>query len=469
MKKFLIISDGKIGKHVVDRIVALYSSENIYYVIQTGEFQKPVEANPSQFKFFNFDPTSFYKLSNVIKMDFVQILIAMESAQDIEITVKNIRAIKKQTRIVILDQFGLDLKDSNAVLINAHELLASRMIDYLPNVPVIAQNVGVGKGEIMEVLVPFGSSFVYRHIGVIEQRSWRIVGIYRNRELILPKRRTMIHPNDLLLLVGEPSVLKSVYRAIKRELGQFPAPFGTNIYLHIDMMYESEASIRHLLDQATYIHDELGKPLIVKVFNPNDLDVLRFIKSYRSKNITVEINYESVKSSDITLEDVKKFHVGLVMVSRDCFSHKSMRKQLYDANVPVLTVASGKIKDVREAIVLVSNNRDLEKVSTAVFDISSQMGYNMELIDYRQDQHENREQIIEHYNNLAAIFSKSIKVTEHQVNPLRTLDEKHDFLHCLPFSEKITEAPIMSIFSTDTDRHYHRLSHTHQLFIPVKI
>jgi hypothetical protein len=370
---------------------------------------------------------------------------------------------------VLLDQFSMDIKDSNVVSLNTNELLASRLIDYLPNVPVIAQNVGMGKGEIMEVLVPFGSSFVYRHIGVIEQRNWRIVGIYRNRELILPKRRTMIHPNDLLLLIGEPSVLKSVYRAIKRELGQFPAPFGTNIYLHIDMMYENEHSIKHLLEQAMFIHHELGKPLVVKVFNPNDLDTLRYIKQFRAKDVTIEINYHPVKSSDMTVTDIRSYHVGLVMVSQDCFSHRSMRRALFDANVPVMSISRKTIQGVKEAIVIVTDNRDLEKVSTAIFDISAQMRYNLELVDYRQEKHDNREQILEHYSNLAAIFSKSIKIIEEEANPLRTLHDKKNFLHCLPFSEKITEAPLMSLFSTDSDRHYHRLSHTHQLFIPVKI
>ncbi|MEA3372285.1 MAG: TrkA C-terminal domain-containing protein [Campylobacterota bacterium] len=469
MKKFLIISDGTIGKHLVDRIVATYSSENLYYIIQPGSVEKPADANPSQYKFFNFDPTSFHKLANVLKMDFAQVFVAMATAKDTEITIKNIRTMKKQLRVVVLDQFGISFEDPNVVSINSNELLASRLIDYLPNVPVIAQNVGLGKGEIMEILVPFGSSFVYRHIGVIEQRNWRIIGIYRNRELILPKRRTMIHPNDLLLLIGEPSVLKSVYRAIKRELGQFPAPFGSNLYLHIDMRYENEKSIRRLLEQATFIHQELGKDLIVKVFNPNDFDLLRHIKSYRSSNVIIEINYQSVKSSDITLNDVKQFHVGLILVSRDCFSYQSMRKTLFEANVPVLSLSEKDISDIKEAIVLVSDNRDLEKVSTAIFDISAQMGYNLELFNFRSEHQEEKEQVIEHYNNLASIFSKSIKVIEQDQNPIRTLRQKDNFLQCLPFTEKMTERPILSLFSTDSERLYHRLNRYHQLFIPVRI
>ena len=133
---------------------------------------------------------------NVCYTKLLRVIITMQSRADIENTIKNIRTCKKMLRVIILDQFDMENEDPYTHFINANELLASRLIDYLPNVPVIAQNVGKGEGEIMEVLVPFASSFVYRHIGVIEQKGWRIVTIYRNNELKLPTPRTMIHPND---------------------------------------------------------------------------------------------------------------------------------------------------------------------------------------------------------------------------------------------------------------------------------
>ena len=220
MKKILILTDGKTGRHFVERVADTYTSENIYYVVSMDKLEIE-HAKPSQFKFYQFDPTSFHKLSNLLKMDFMQVIIALKSATDVEVSIKNIRAVKHQLRIVLLDRWGLKFDDQNIVVVNTNDLLSSRLLDYLPNVPVIAQNVGLGEGEIMEVLVPFGSSFVYRHIGALHQKNWRIVAIYRNQRLILPSPKRMIQPNDLLVLVGEPAVLKTVYRSIKRELGQF--------------------------------------------------------------------------------------------------------------------------------------------------------------------------------------------------------------------------------------------------------
>ena len=100
------------------------------------------------------------------------------------------------------------------------------MYDQLPNVPLVAQNVGLGQGEIMEVHIPFGSSYAYRHIGSILQRKWKIAALYRDEKQILPTNATMIKPNDTLLILGKPLVLDGVYRTINKRMGLFPEPFG---------------------------------------------------------------------------------------------------------------------------------------------------------------------------------------------------------------------------------------------------
>ena len=468
MKKILIIGDGSVGEHFIERAIETYSSENIYYIVQTRA-TKFKDASPSRFKFFEFDPTSYYKLANVLKMDFIQIFIVVNNRIDVKNILINVRTMKKQVRVVVLDQWGLDIDDRNVLLLDANEQLASRLIDYLPNVPVIAQNVGLAEGEIMEVLVPFGSSFVYRHVGVIEQHNWRIVGVYRERKLIMPSRHTMIQPNDLLLLIGQPAVLKSVYRAIKRELGQFPAPFGINLYLIIDMDIDSSANIIKLLRKAFLVHKRFKHTLIIKVLNPGSIDLLQTIKSFRKDTVIIDIDYFDIEREQLILRDLVQYQVGLVIVSRALFAQQSMREILFDGNVPVFKIAVRSFSKIKETVVVLSDSKDLENVSTTVFDISAQMGYNLEMFSYTNEQQESRAQIIEHYNNLSSIFSKSIKIIELDENPIRVLNQKDNFLHCLPFSEKILANPLATIFATDTERLYHRLDDYHQVFIPVKI
>ncbi len=468
MKKILIISDGKVGQHFIQRAIETYTSENIYYVVQT-KAKSFENVNYTRFKFYEFDPTSLYKIANLLKMEFVQVFIAMQNMIDVENTIKNIRTIKKQLRVIVLNQWSMDNEDPNVVLVDSNEILASRLLDYLPNVPVIAQNVGIGEGEIMEVLVPFGSSFVYRHIGVIEQKNWRIVAIYRNRKLIMPSRRRMIQPNDLLLLVGEPAVLKSVYRAIKRELGQFPEPFGSNLYLYIDMNIVNHNTIEELVRRAAFSHKKFKHDLVIKVVNPSNIEILEYIKNYRDINVLVNIDYDGGDFENTFYNDIKYHHIGLVIVSKEMFADYKIRNILYKSHVPVLKISDKKFSNVKDAALVLSDNRDYEKISATIFDISEQMSFNIELYNYMNEHQDDKEQVIEHYYNLSTIFSKSIKVFQENENPLRTLRKKENFIQILPFTSKLTSRRIFSLLSTDSEKLYHKLDDYHQIFIPVQI
>lgn len=468
MKKILILADGNIGKHFIERVADTYTSDNIYYVVSMDKLEI-VNAKASQFKFYQFDPTSFHKLANVLKMEFIQVIIALKNSVDVEVSIKNIRMVKSQLRIVTLDRWGLEFDDANMVVINSNELLSSRLLDYLPNVPVIAQNVGLGEGEIMEVLVPFGSSFVYRHIGAVEQTNWKIVAIYRNQRLILPTPKRMIQPNDLLVLVGEPSVLKTVYRAIKRELGQFPAPYGNNLYLYIDMAKEDEKSLPKLIKRAKYLHKNLGDKLYIRVVNASNIDVLARIKSHRTDKIVIDIDYTKLDYRTIILTDVAKMNIGLIMISSELFSMAVLRQCLYESNIPVLKLSKKPFSKLKESIIILTENRDLEKISTTVFDISAQLSFNLELFEFTQEKTDAKNRIVDHYENLALIFSKSIKIISAEANPIRFLKQKENFLYCLPFTEKILDLPLYSLFSTDSEKLYHRLNEYHQLFIPTHL
>lgn len=468
MKKILIVSDGAVGHHYIERVIGTYTSENLYYFVQTQE-NSFKGYNPARFKFFQFDPTSFYKISHLLKMDFWQVILVMENQNDLDQTIKNIRMYKPSMRIIALDLWNAVSPCDGVEWVNMRELIAANLIDYLPNIPVLAKNIGLGLGEIMEVLVPFGSSFVYRHIGSIEQKNWKIAAIYRNRQLIIPSDNKMIQPNDTLVVVGDPGVLRSIYRAIKRELGQFPAPFGSKVYLYIDMRIEKPSAIMALVRRSIYIQKKLRQSLIIKVINPGDIDVLRMIKASVQAGITIDICYDAKPDEGVILDDIKKYHIGLFLVSHSAFAKSSIRKKLYAGNVPVLKLAERSFSSLKESVVILSEEGHIENISTTIFDVSSQFGFNLELIDYAHEEGAHKAEVIEHFNNLSAIFSKSIHVSEQEENPIRTLCEKENFLHVLPFTSKMFMNPLNAFFSTDPEVLYRKLDRYHQLFIPTQI
>ncbi|KIM10630.1 MAG: hypothetical protein KU37_10080 [Sulfuricurvum sp. PC08-66] len=471
MKKNLVIVSGEIGQQFLSQMFASSDTQNPYDIIYYDEAITLLDKD--NFTYHKFDPTSFSKISMLMKGEYFQALIVMDKRTDIEVTVSNIRAHKNQMRIILIDFWNIAWKDPNIVAIKSKEVLSNRMTNYLPDVPMIAQNVGLGIGEVMEVVVPFGSSYVYRHVSTIHQKNWKIVALYRNNQLIIATPNKMIQPNDRLLLIGEPSVLRSVNRAIKRQLGQFPAPFGKNLYLYLDIRNASSEATLAKISQARFLHQKFNHKLFIRVINPRDFALLEQIKALDNSEIVVVIDYTIDTSLEKIHADIELFNIGLIIVDGAQFAQKEYRKVLYDLRKPVLKLSAKSIEDLGEAIVSISShsyvNRDLERISTAIYDVSAQLGLRITLFDFLQEESEQEQVIIEHFENLSAIFSKRFHVVKSDFNPIRSLRKRNNFLQCIPFNMEVLPRRWHSIFSTDMHKLYYKLDEYHQIFIPTKI
>jgi hypothetical protein len=475
MKRILIIADGIVAKHFLRRVVETFVSTNEYTIVTLDRSILP-EKLPSNFVVYEFDPTSYIKLSKILKWDYDDVFIVMKSRIDAEGTYQNVRRNDPVIRITFYNKWDIDFdndlfNDDNLINVNANEILANRLYDFLPNVPVIAQNVGLGQGEIMEVLVPFGSAYVYRHIGTIIQNQWRIVGLYRGNKLLLPTPSLMIKPNDVLLLVGKPSVLESVFRAIKQETGQFPAPFGENIYLYIDMVEESIECILNCLEQVKYLHKRIkGRRLVIRVTRPTDPETLEKIKALDSETVDCIVDFRDRGRDEIISEDVERHNIGLIVCGRDIFENPLYRELFYHLRKPVLQLSRFPLMSLKKLVLILSDEKSMEVISATVFDVASQLDLDIELLDYEPDGDFEKKKILHsHYENLANIFSKTLHIRQEQRNPIRELEHEEAFMQIVPFSDKVLQNRFLSYFSTDFEKLYFKLSAKPQLFVPVDI
>ena len=467
MKKILILADGILAKYFLERVISSQDGDNQYSVITYKEKTMP-DSKPENFKFYNFDPTSYEKLSLVLNESFYQIMIIVSTKIDAIASYKNIRKRNKDIQIVMVDRWGLKFDEKRIYLLDSREVLASRIVDYLPDMPVIAQNVGLGKGEIMEIRVPIGSSYAYKHLRNIVQREWRIAAIYRVNELILPRDSLMIQPNDELLCIGNPNVIKSVYKSVRVEVGQFPHPFGKVIYCLIDMLTMSEGKIKTILNDAMLLHSKINsKRMFVRVINPTLSKAFEKIKSYESEYINVDIDYYETDISKIILKDAKNMDIGLIVVCNNFFSKNT--KLLFEIRKPIFKIGSWGFSKLKESVVLSDNSEDIEQESSVIFDLSSQLDLKIKLYNFHPDKKEGENELSEHFENLSKIFNKEVDIIESKTNPLIKLRKKRDILQFVPFSKKVKNSNIFSIFSTDMEKLYFKLSDCYQIFIPVTV
>lgn len=208
LKKVMLILEGIVAKKFLNTILEKYFSNNLYIVITNEPNLIPAKI-PSSFSFFCFDPTSRFRLESVSNEvgDVSDIFIIMENTHEKKAVFEMMRELYKDARVItFLDGFeDYDAKkDEKNVFIDRNDLVAGQFISRLPNVPIIPNGFGLGLGEIMEIGVPFGSVFAYRHIGSIQQKKYKIIGVYRQNELILATFSLIIQPQDIILVAGDP-------------------------------------------------------------------------------------------------------------------------------------------------------------------------------------------------------------------------------------------------------------------------
>ena len=398
------------------------------------------------------DPTSFSKLKNIMDTTkFSNLFIVMEDIEDARYALKNIALINTKIRIVLVNQWDDDEigKDQeNITIVHSDQLIAAHLYDQLPNVPLVAQNVGLGQGEIMEVHVPFGSSYAYRHIGSILQNNWKIAALYRDEKQILPTNATMIRPNDTLLILGKPIVLDGVYKTINKRIGHFPEPFGKNIYLILDFKHDQKDAVLYL-KQCIYLIEKLeDKELFVRIMHPNNFELIEELKALESEHVTISISYENKNVKSLVENDIHEFNVGLVMNSIPTFEAEELKETLYDLKKLVFIFGDKLLYNIKKSVVLMSENEKMESISSTAFDISETLGLGLTLGDFDPEgDFESKKMIIEHYETLTHIFNMEMTIEQKVANPIRELSNMEDILQIAPFEKHLNTDSIRKLIS----------------------
>jgi len=472
MKKILIVADGILAKNFLRRLHSSKISEHEYLIISDDETMGEDAQNLENFTFRYFDATSLSKLKSAIDGYFSQFCVVSQNrAESFEIY-ENLRKISTKTDLVFMNLWQPSerekerfLQDKHLDVVDVRDITAARLMDCLPDVPVFADNIGLIEGEIMEVKVPVGSAYMYRRVGQIKQKKWRIALIYRGGEILMPKPAESIRPGDTLLLTGEPSVLQNVYRAIKRESGQFPSPFGSNIYAVIDMRLMSEARVAKIIDDSLFLHEKLkNKRLFFKVLNPTLGKNLDRLKALDDKNIAVLTDYFSKNNSKLASE-IPLLDVGLVVCDDGYFS--KFKTVLYALKLPVLKLGVKNLKEVKQSVILGSQGDEIENQSAVIVDCCAQLQIEVKFYHF-DSKNSDKTALAEHFESLSEIFSKRISIeSSGDINPLVKLKNEKDLLHFVVFDEKIANDNKLAFLSADLNRLYKILGKNAQLFVPT--
>ncbi len=469
MKNILILANGNMAKHFVQWVGKSRIDNNHYYITCTNH-KEPLSQSGGNLSFIDDDPTSYLKLKNIMnEIEFIKVFIVMNNKDEALYSYKNIRIIEPKIRILFVSNWDeLKLNDENTKIININELIASSLYEELPNVPIIAKNIGLAKGEIMEVLVSFGSSYAYRHIGSLSNRKWRIVAIYRDDKQLFPTNATMIKPNDRLIIIGNPIVLEEVYKRITRRKGLFPEPFGKNLYIIIDIEKDKE-DILIEINEAVFLSNKFTKSkLYIRVLGDIKDDILNELKKFETEYIEILNKKNKKELIDSINYERGQYDIGLFLINRTLFDN-FFKNTLYLEKKPIYIFGEQSLYNISKAVILMGDENEMETLSSSVFDLSETLGLQLSLYNYDPEgDFLDKKNIIEHYESLSKIHGLKIDIKEKKINPVRELREKSKVLHIIPFNKIVLKKPFMNFFSRDFSRYFLGIKKHPQLLIPIE-
>ena len=465
----LIIADGKIAKKFIVKIDNITLSDMDYLVVTKNGSDTNFTKSPN-IKFVSFDPTSLFRLKSICHPDrYIAVYIVMQNPDEAEVVYKNIRTLNKKIRIVLLDtdERFENLDDTHTNIVDEIEIIANRLYDYLPNVPVTAQTIGLNEGEIMEVIVPFASAFAFRHISSIPQIKWKIAAIYRDNKLLLPTNATMIRPRDRLLLVGKPQVLMNVYKRIRSKSGIFPEPFGKNFYLYLDIEKDQKRVFVYI-NEAIYFLDKFeSKQLIIRVANPNNITLVNKIKEYEKENIRVFISYDEIDEGLIAT-DISNYDIGLIFLSKRSLLSNSFSKKLYAYKKLIYIFGNTSLKNIKEAVIVNSDEKVVEEISSVAFYIAETLKIELSLRDYNPQGHfEESKNIIEHFETLAHVHNMKVKIIQERKNPIQAIKRAKNILLVIPFKADMSFSTLLALFKRDVNTLLIKTNNHPKLLIPI--
>ncbi|UCH98380.1 MAG: NAD-binding protein [Candidatus Aminicenantes bacterium] len=176
-----------------------------------------------------------------LNLDKLKYIISTLRDKDVNIELCRIarETFNLKIPIIILVDQEVDEKifaPFNARLVNPLQPGIYLLLKELGKGVIPAANMGLRKGEIIEVSIKARSHLVDRKLKYLKPKQWHISALYRDDKLILPEGNCSLKVGDRAVLVGEPKVLEQVTTILLKGLPQFPLQYGNNIVfpLHKD-------------------------------------------------------------------------------------------------------------------------------------------------------------------------------------------------------------------------------------------
>ncbi len=181
---------------------------------------------------------------------------------------------------------------------------------YMENPRLFVTTIGEGRGEIMEIEVSLMAPAVGKRIGELGAKDWLIGAIYREDELIIPDRETVILPGDRVTVVGHTDLYQAIFHLFKLDQPSFPLQYGLNALAFA----EGIPDIEKILPEAAYLVKNTNAQKVI-IFAPEELEEEALPRA-RGLEEALEIGFRKVsgKTEEALVAASNEESVGCVLI-----------------------------------------------------------------------------------------------------------------------------------------------------------
>jgi hypothetical protein len=186
-----------------------------------------------------------------------------------------------------------------------------------------------------------------------------------------------------------------------------------------------------------------------------------------SEHVTISISYENENVKSLIQKDIHEFDVGLVMNTIPAFEADDLKEILYKLKKLVFLFGDKLLYNIKNSIVLMSENEKMESISSTAFDISETLGLGLTLGDFDPEgDFESKKMIIDHYETLAHIFNMEVNIEQKVANPIRELSNMEDILQIAPFEKHLNTDSLRKLISNKVQDYLLTTNRHPKLLVP---
>jgi Trk K+ transport system NAD-binding subunit len=307
--KFVIIGLGDIGQELLKKLSKDFDIVCIDLNPESEEIAKKIRGDS---KIITGDATSRLVLEEAGVADADGIIITTTTEKINLETARILREHFDAKRIIAIGTTKAGIEGLESLGVEVENIVIRNRLEQTSRT---AHAIGLGKNEIFEVEVHPHSRLANRRLGTLTPIRWRIGIIYREDNIVIPRHDTVLKPKDRVVILGDPSVLKTVSEILTFRFQRFPLEYGSKVIAYLTGNEHEE-----FFNELDYLFSIFPLHSLVFLYSKKAAEKADFFEQHiRKENIK---NVEIIKTVSPplraigqTLEKAKGEH-GLITISK---------------------------------------------------------------------------------------------------------------------------------------------------------